>query len=304
LYAAHRFKDSTVITALCVMQQASNVTRKALTLSSAGSLRAQIRFGQGKTPFYALGGESRFSYSLYVPERATTELCDLVVVQHGTDRDVTEARDRFIDAADLHGWIILCPLYPANVGDFEGLLNYQKISHNGTRYDEVLLEMVDEVAKHWNLRSSNFILHGFSGGGQFVHRFLYLHPRRVIRASVGAPGHITLLSDQQQWWSGTADMAELFGQSVDLEALSRVPLQVIVGGADVDTSLLDQLPREVWQDNADLTGHTRVERARCLADNWRQNGLDVLLTVVPDVAHEADGVAAEVIAFLASGRGN
>src|SRR5215468_1302659 len=87
---------------------ASTHRQRGPSLSSTSSPQAHVPFGRGRTSFYALGEDPRFSYCLYVPERATTgETFDLVVVQHGTDRDVVEARDRFANAAELYGWIIL-----------------------------------------------------------------------------------------------------------------------------------------------------------------------------------------------------
>jgi poly(3-hydroxybutyrate) depolymerase len=81
--------------------------------------------------------------------------------------------------------------------------------------------MVAEVGTRWPVATDRFYLHGFSGGGPFAHRFLYLHPDRLAGASVAAPGSIWL--DQTiPWPDGTADLAERFGTDVDLTALRAV----------------------------------------------------------------------------------
>lgn len=60
------------------------------------------------------------------------------------------------------------------------------------QFDHVLLAMVDEIAP-LPLAAGRFLMHGFSGGGHFAHRFFSLHPRRLLGASIGAPGMVTLL---------------------------------------------------------------------------------------------------------------
>ena len=39
------------------------------------------------------------------------------------------------------------------------------------RFDLLLLAMVDEVERKYGIDARRFCLFGFSGGGQFVHRF-------------------------------------------------------------------------------------------------------------------------------------
>ena len=48
---------------------------------------------------------------------------------------------------------------------------------------------------------------GFSGGAQFAHRFLYIHPGRLRAVSLGAPGLVTMLDETRAWWVGTGGMA-------------------------------------------------------------------------------------------------
>src|SRR5680860_1115071 len=159
---------------------------------------ANVAYLTGSTPYFSLKQDPRFSYALYIPsahEDAAKPL-PLVVIQHGSMRNAMDYRNVYVEAAEANGWILLAPLFPATLDDLEGLHNYKYIDYDGVRYDEVLLAMVAEVGSHYNVETETFALHGFSGGGQFAHRFLYLHPERLSAVSIGAPGHVTLLTDR------------------------------------------------------------------------------------------------------------
>jgi len=62
------------------------------------------------------------------------------------------------------------------------------------RFDLLLLAMLDEVADFWpGIQTEKVYMMGFSRGGQFIHRFLLLHPERLYAVSIGAPGRPTML---------------------------------------------------------------------------------------------------------------
>ena len=96
------------------------------------------------------------------------------------------------------------------------------------RYDHILLAMVEEVAEHYGLRFDRFALFGYSGGGHFAHRFLMLQPHKLWGVSIGAPGSVTLLDPARDWWVGTRNFAELFGQGHSVMAVGD-PQQSIYG---------------------------------------------------------------------------
>jgi poly(3-hydroxybutyrate) depolymerase len=146
----------------------------------------------GRTPLFACQTDQRFSYCLYVPRDIdTSRPHPLVVSVHGTERAVESYRDGFADLADKHQCVVLAPLFPAGIGDPDDVHNYKTVDYRGIRFDLILLDMVAEVGARWPVTTDRFYLHGFSGGGQFAHRFLYLHPNRLAGISVAAPGSIT-----------------------------------------------------------------------------------------------------------------
>jgi pimeloyl-ACP methyl ester carboxylesterase len=194
---------------------------------------------------------------------------------------------------------VLAPLFPAGIGDSEDLHNFKFIQYRDIRFDRVLLDIVDEVGERFNLDTRRFCLHGFSGGGQFTHRFFYLHPDRLAAASIGAPGRVTLLDSDQPWWLGTKGFAEQFGQEIDLEQLRAVPVQMVVGDQDVETWEINNPGHSNWMDGTERTGRTRIERLQTLRDNYREAGINVRFDMVPGVAHDGREILPAVKEFFA-----
>lgn len=260
-------------------------------------------YRSGATPLFAARGDQRFSYCLYVPQAHQDEdrlPLPLVVVVHGTGRAGPRYRDAFADFAEQHGCVVLAPLFPAGIIDPDDLHNYKFIEYRGIRYDEVLLGIVDEVAERYAVDASRFLLQGFSGGGQFAHRFFYLHADRLAAVSIGAPGRITLLDDSQPWWIGTGGFDERFGREIAVPLLQKVAVQLVVGDRDVETWEINNVGDSNWMDGAERAGRTRVERLRTLRDNYAAHGIDARFDLVPGVAHDGFAVLGVVREFFSS----
>ncbi|WP_329455196.1 hypothetical protein [Streptomyces sp. NBC_01497] len=139
--------------------------------------------------------------------------------------------------------------------------------------------------------TGRMLLHGFSGGGQFVHRFAYLHPDRLAAVSIGAPGRVTRISDDIPWWLGTADLVERFGTPLDLPELRDTQVLMVVGANDVETW-------EIAEPGLDAGGETRVDRLTALHDNFTRHGIGARLEIVPGVAHNGIAVMPVVQRFF------
>ena len=244
----------------------------------------------GPTCVVACRADPRFSYCLYVPTRMAEGASspDLVVAVHGSARFFQAYRDAFAGFCRWNGCIVLAPLFPAcprGDGNRDG---YKYVVEEEIRYDRVLLAMVDEVASIYGSSHDRFALFGYSGGGHFAHRFFMLHPRRLWALSIGAPGNVTLLDRDRDWWLGVRNLREIFGVDADVEAMREVPVQMIVGGADIETWEINQQPgNRYWMAGANDTGRTRPERLARLRDSFESNGIRVRFEVMPNVAHEA-----------------
>lgn len=255
----------------------------------------------GGTPFFASRHDQRLQYALYVPKDHTPDATPLplVVIQHGTGRSAELYRDQWKQFAIDHRCVILTPLFPAGLVEPRELHNFKFLEYKGIRFDHELLHMVDEVGEGFNTETETFYLHGFSGGGQFAHRFFYAHPARLAGVSVGAPGRITQLDDSLPWWLGTGGFAERFGIEIDLDAMRRVPVQLVVGADDVDTWEINNVGGPNWMDGVEKTGRTRIERLETLRASLAAHGIQVRFDLVPGVGHQGSAVIPAVQEFMA-----
>jgi predicted peptidase len=255
----------------------------------------------GCFPFRACKADRRFSYTWYVPSSFRPEQAGstrLLVVVHGSERAPEVARDLFLDLAEETGCIVLAPLFPMAVTAHEETHNYLFLAYEGIRFDQVLLAMVSEVAQRYGVPEQGMWLAGFSGGGQFVHRFTYLHASRLAAVSIGAPGLVNTLDPTRDWFVGVRDVVRRFGQPVDWEGLKRLKVQVVVGSEDTANDILIAPGDPLYANGVNAAGANRVERARFLSGLLREAGIDARLDVVQGAAHCAAHVQPTVDAFF------
>lgn len=205
----------------------------------------------------------------------------LLVTVHGSERDAIEMSDAFTPFAVSHRMTTLAPLFPGEPGDPASVDNYKFIRYCDVRFDHVLLQMLAPAADRVGSPTSPIHLIGFSGGAQFVHRFFYLHPHRVASVSIVAPGRVTLLDDTLDWWAGTRNVTEMFGQGIDVAALRGIPVQIVVGSDDTGTGVA-----------------SRVERAHALYESYCAQGLLAQLDIVAGARHELSALIPTVTNFI------
>ena len=257
----------------------------------------------GCTTVYASRRDRRFSYCLYVPPelRSARVPPELTVVVHGSPRTFMDFRDRFQDFGLANNVMILSPLFPVGVGGDGNPDGYKYLSEPGLRYDQILLDIVSEVSERWALSFDRFGLFGFSGGAQFANRFLLVRPERLWAASLGAPGSVTLLDHNRDWWVGTRNLEERLGVTPSLDALRHVPVQLLVGSADLDTSeITHREGGRNWMPGANDAGASRPARLEALRGTLSAVGVSVTHEVIPGVSHDAAPVIERAKPFLAT----
>jgi len=266
-----------------------------LPLAATAQVYPFTWYDNGFVPFHASQVDPRFSYMMYVPldyDENADKHYPLIVLMHGTERGPHYYLEKNAEFAEEYDVILLAPLFPVGTHGGQDLENYKLIDFKGTRYDLILLSMVDEVASKYNIDSNRFSLFGFSGGGHFAHRFFYLHPHRLTSVSVGAPGMVTLIDDERDWWVGTRDVYWKFNAKLDRGAMAQVAVHMVVGSEDTN-EWEDEIEPESVYNMGDSPGATynfaginRIERLKTLKANFEENGIAVQLEIVEGAGHD------------------
>lgn len=256
----------------------------------------------GKTSIYAFKNDQRFSYCAYVPTSYKPDQKNdhnLIVVIHGSDRNNQTLRDHFAAFAEENNCIILSPLFPCGIEDFDDKDNYKYIAYNELRFDDLLLGLIDDMSLKYKIKWPKFSLFGFSGGAHFAHRFLLLHPERLHSIAIASPGSVTLINDQKNWWVGTADLEQKFGKKINLPHLKSVKIHLSIGLDDLNTNgITHALGSAHWMEGANDAGTDRVEKLHSLYDNYKSLGLNVSLTTLPKTAHDCNAMSDCAIDFF------
>lgn len=274
-----------------------------------------------RIPYIASAFDQRIPYCMYVPsayyrwDATLREKLPLIVHIHGSLRRAEMCRDSLVELADRTGSAILAPLFPVGLDDPNELHAYKRLSCNGTRYDKVLLAIIDEVAVRWpGINTHKVFLMGFSGGGQFAMRFFYLYPDKLEAVSIGAPGLVTSLDDSILWPLGIKNVDQHFdGMTVDPAALKRVGAIQLAIGTDDDQKVGGGLVQ--WMRNGssvlspekidgpdtealDKALRSRKDALFKLNDQMLSLGLNAEVTVVDAAAHESMKVLPQMIDFM------
>lgn len=203
--------------------------------------------------------------------------------------------------AEQHGWVTVAPHFDAALFDDD----FQRLNPWGTRADVRLNQWCEALLSLLpGLRTNTMGLFGFSGGGQFVHRYVAFHPARVHRAVAAAAGWYMWPDRGLPYPIGIGSSETPDRLTPDMRAVCTVPLLILVGDGDVTPGLetayrghdLIQLQGESRKARA----HRRVAAVQSLAaaQGWPCR---VEFAIIPDTGHVLNNAlytAAEV--FLAT----
>lgn len=222
------------------------------------------------------------SYYVYIPSVGGAG-APLLVVVHGISRNAEVQANAFTALCERLGVVMAVPVFGVEARDYQRLGR----SGRGPRADAALDAVVEEVAMRTGCRASSFHMFGFSGGAQFAHRYTLAHPHRINRLVAVGSGWYTFPDPRARFPYGIRRSPELPGVRFDPEEFLRVPITVMVGEKDTETSNLRSTPRVNRQQ-----GKTRVERAKRWVDAMREaahkRGLEpqVTLETIPNGQHD------------------
>lgn len=194
-------------------------------------------------------------YLLYVPNCGGAEAPILVAV-HGLACNPDELARVFSAHCEAAGVVMLAPIFST-----EQHKDYQRLGRvgRGVRADIALDRCVAEVVTLTNADAEQLHLFGYSGGAQFVHRYLMAHPHRVAGAVAASAGWYTFPDMKERFPYGIRPQRRLPGVNFNPEEFLQVPITVLVGRDDMNEEHLRSTERVNRQQ-----GMNRFERAQ----NW------------------------------------
>jgi pimeloyl-ACP methyl ester carboxylesterase len=192
----------------------------------------------------------------------------LLVVVHGygARKNNTRSRQAVHRLACFWGqqvaglnWAVLAPHFDEK--RFQK--DYQRLNHNGMRADLCLNQLIDAAgALCPDLETEKCLLLGFSGGGQFAHRYAAFHANRFLRIVVGAPGWFMWPDPCLPYPLGMGDPHSPNKGRQRLRRLCRHNILLLVGENDHTQGAFRRRYRRA--DLCSLQGMGRRERAA----NW------------------------------------
>jgi pimeloyl-ACP methyl ester carboxylesterase len=253
-------------------------------MSSSGGHRGPGGIEPGKVHSCHVSDDAALQYFLYVPKMIRRDMPHYVSV-HGISRNAGEHAALFAPLAERYGVVLIAPVFSRrHFGD------YQRLGRRGSgrRADRAIQRIGREVASLTGAGSGKLCLFGFSGGGQFAHRYSMAHPRHVERVVIGAAGWYTYPDETCKYPYGTAATPRLADIRFDMRRFLQVPACVLVGQWDIRHDAgLNRSARIQRQQ-----GSTRLERGRRWVDAMNRaamaHGADTpyQFSVLPGIGHD------------------
>ncbi|MBL0700918.1 MAG: alpha/beta hydrolase [Desulfosarcina sp.] len=215
----------------------------------------------GEVILMSLAYDPEQLYYLYVPKKGGDNARIFISI-HGISRNAEEHAGGFTKQAELYGVILIAPLFHRKrFPDFQRLGRRGK----GSRPDLMLQKIVDEVTRITKAQGKPVFFFGYSGGGQFVHRYAMAYPNHVSRIAIGAAGWYTFPDATQRFPRGIEHDPKLPDIHFKLTEFLSVPVSVLVGQwDDVPDDDLNQSKKINRQQ-----GLSRMERGRRWVDAMR-----------------------------------
>ena len=206
----------------------------------------------GRMSFDIVRGSPAREYFKYVPETASSE-SPVIVLVHGVTRRAAEQVFRFRALADRAGAILIAPYFSRSAF---GL--YQQVADpkSGARADLALLDMLEAIGNETGAAIERVYLFGYSGGAQFVHRFVMLYPERAAAMLVASAGWYTFPDERLPYPYGIAN-SPLPGE-IEPRRFLAVERHILVGAQDTGRGDNLRVSRKIDT----LQGTNRLERAR------------------------------------------
>jgi len=173
--------------------------------------------------------DKKQKYFLYIPSGGGRDKPVFVTV-HGVKRMAKEHATEFASFAEHYGVVLVAPLFPK-----DRFRDYQRLGRKGRgkRADHALNSIIAEVGFLTRANIDKLYMFGYSGGGQFVHRYSLAYPERTARIVVAAAGWYTFPDSDVNYPRGVKKAKGLDNIRFDPVGFLSVPICVVVGKRDI-----------------------------------------------------------------------
>jgi pimeloyl-ACP methyl ester carboxylesterase len=230
-------------------------------------ISSQPHLAEGANDVYTRDGQY-VCIHLPVAMRQCPDPMRLLVVVHGYSarRNNAKGRQAVRRLATLWGeqvaemdWVVMAPHFD----EMRFQKDYQRLNRSGLRADLRLNQLVIAAgAMVASLEVEQCFLLGFSGGGQFAHRYAAFHGNRFSRIVVGAPGWFMWPDPRLPYPLGMGEPDSPGKGAKRLRRLCRRNMLLLVGENDHSQGALRKRYNGV--DLCALQGEGRRERSA----NW------------------------------------
>lgn len=210
-------------------------------------------------------------YYLYIPQAVAANpnlAAEVLAVIHGysgqTNGSVGEDialqnLERFEDYAEQTNTILIAPHFSEALFDSD----YQRFNLDATRSDLRLIDLIERTQQTFpNIQDQQIKLFGFSGGGQFVHRFCAFHPNMVKRAVASSSGWYMWPDITFDYPLGINTQPYPNVNPIDMNLFLQCNLLILIGGDDIRQGSFRTDYRGTNLNT--LQGNNRLSRAQ----NW------------------------------------
>jgi len=148
----------------------------------------------GKAHHRKIDGMLHMDYFVYIPQNWLAERFLFTI--HGISRNAEEHIQRFAIHAEKYGSVVVAPLFTKN-----NFPKYQQLGSSAKqeRADMAFDQVRQDVHEWLGTSTAPMRMFGFSGGGQFLHRYAMFYPKRVARMALTAPGWYTFPDPERRY---------------------------------------------------------------------------------------------------------
>ena len=153
----------------------------------------------------------------------------VVISIHGISRNAEEHIRGFIPQAEKYGAAIIAPFFPK-----DNFPRYQQLgkSADAGRADLAFDHIIQDASEWLQQQCGPLRIFGFSGGGQFAHRYAMFYPKRVRRLVLAAPGWYTFPDPDRHYPLGLRSSKAWPKLSFSAERFLGIPTLVTIGDED------------------------------------------------------------------------